>query len=173
MAEHSQPLASKSVVYAEAAHGVRGANADCRHATAGLRARGSRNARARGVLGAWLNARVDFDEDATETFSALHADYCAWMAAKGRRVFLSRKGFSDALLDYQIRASGRDAEGLKLRKGLRLRALPRSKPRRATGLADRLTAKLLRLLGLRRSAVAAAAPAPPATQPVAQAKAGR
>lgn len=82
----------------------------------------------------WLRERTAFDADAIETQADLYADYSRWFAwnyplARG----LSRQAFSEALRVRDIAAAGKDPDGKRLRRGLRLTGHsligPRPEPR--------------------------------------------
>lgn len=97
-----------------------------------------------GSFGAWLIQRTARDADAVARTEDLYADYEAYSRRQGPRV-MSRRAFADRLSEQQIGPGGRDHEGFKLRRGLRL--LPRSTDGAARPLPAPLARRLADALG--------------------------
>lgn len=120
---------------------------------------------------AWLAARIDIDPEAKSPTRDLYRDYCAWVGASAP--VMGRMPFGMALSDLQFITAGRDSQGLTLRTGLRLRALPQPAPPPAPTPAGRVLAIAARLWAALRPAAAASAQGRPTTPVSGPRRAGR
>lgn len=70
----------------------------------------------------WMQDRLEIGADYKIGASDLFKDYKAWMEEEGHEKPMSQKAFGAALGDQQIILAGKNSDGLKMRRGARLKA---------------------------------------------------